>query len=789
MISSFYSRFSLPLLLLALASLVPLSYLSETIPNNNDIETWLPSTSQMLDDYDQFKEKFGSEEIVLLGVYRNDHSEQFVNALAGRLERLSTVANCWSPKRFRELMEELEVEEEEIDKRLSGLVESKDSDLTGLVIVLSKKGEEDRALLVHEIEAELSYCQLEKDDYLLAGGSVVVAELDRLGGQESAKPLFILTLLVSTVLLFYFLRQWKPTFAILGITVWAINATMGAIHLAGGEMNFILSVVPVMVMVFTLAVAIHFLHYYAAEKGEQRIQNAIINAWKPCFFATLTTDIGLVSLGISEFAPVRLFGYGAACGCTLAMIAGLFLTPAVITLFPLKKLEQLEAKESKWNWQGWIIQNRIKAITAAMLLVVGLGIGIVKTEVYIEPIDFLPTNSKVLADDLMINEKLTGTDSIEAIYNFENVYNIKRGDETVTITNAKPGSSFIGEKLSFVEKLNIISKLHEKFDRNLKVQHTTSISSFFPKEFPDSFIQTSQILDRAQSNSSGDDDEESSSGGKYIADSHEKEDQNLWRISMRITIKDTQEQQEIIDQLKKTAEGEPVTFTGIAPLLKQAQYEIFDGFWKSFAMAFVIITCVMALALQSIRAAIIAMIPNLTPILIVFGVLGWVGKKIDIGMMMTGSVALGIAVDGTFHYLALYNKYYRSGKNREESAEIALRHAGAPIAQAALICGVGMLAMTISNFRPTVNFGFLMANLLAAALIGDLVLLPALMALGGKKRSKAALNAAQSEDQKSDTNVDSNEEDEDEGPSIFSINAAENPDNPTDEDQQNSAVL
>ena len=621
-------------------------------------------------------------------------------------------------------MEEMGVTNEDIEKRLSGLVKSKSGLLSGLIILPSSDQSIDRAALVKDLHGVLQYCQVDIKECHLAGSPVLITELDRLGSQAAIKPLFTMCMAICGAFLFYYLRAWKPALAILGVTVWAIYATLSLVYLAGGEMNFILTVLPIMVMVFTLATSIHFLHYfatedekYSAEGGDDlRITNALLQAWKPCFFAALTTAIGLISLGMSDFAPVRSFGYGAACGCGLAMLAGLFLTPAVITLFPIRNLHaQKSASNTNYFWGDWIILHRRKILYLTGILVVGTGIGVLWTRVYIEPIDFLPTKNKIYADYQSINQHLTCTDSLEAVIDFD------------------------GQDIPFVEKLNRIQSLHNKFDAHADIHNTMSLASFFPTEFPSSPRSLAKLLKKAQRHSET---------NGFLA-----EGERLWRISMRIAVTNSEQQQQIIQELKIIAGEEAIHFTGIAPLLKHAQYQIFDGFWKSFATAFLIITCVMAVALKSIRFALVAMIPNLTPILIVFGILGWLNIPIDIGMMMTGSIALGIAVDGTFHYLVLYSQFMKKGQSKELSARNALKQAGAPITQAAVLCGVGMLALTMSHFGPTARFGYLMATLLVVALLGDLVILPALMATG--KSNEVEQDEEQSEGEMTDSSSDS----------------------------------
>jgi predicted RND superfamily exporter protein len=201
--------------------------------------------------------------------------------------------------------------------------------------------------------------------------------------------------------------------------------------------------------------------------------------------------------------------------------------------------------------------------------------------------------------------------------------------------------------------------------------------------------------------------------------------------------------------LKSTLPPPSVTFTGVAPLLEEAQESIFTGFWESFITAFGIISLVMIVSLRSLKAGLVAMLPNLWPICIVFGMLGWLRIPVDIGMMMTGSIALGIAVDGTFHFLVHYESRFRELNDTAAASRDALLQTGAPILKAAAIASIGMLALTLSNFVPTARFGYMMATLLMAALVGDLVLLPAILAMRPRwKRQRPDATAPPADDER-----------------------------------------
>jgi predicted RND superfamily exporter protein len=123
------------------------------------------------------------------------------------------------------------------------------------------------------------------------------------------------------------------------------------------------------------------------------------------------------------------------------------------------------------------------------------------------------------------------------------------------------------------------------------------------------------------------------------------------------------------------------------------------------------------------------MIPNILPPICVFGLLGWLGRPLDVGGMMTASVALGISVDDTAHLLTWFKRAGgRDAATVRGRIDAALSRSAAPILRTSLILGVAFAVFAFCDFAPIAQFGFLLASLLALALVGDLVLLPALLA-------------------------------------------------------------
>ena len=148
----------------------------------------------------------------------------------------------------------------------------------------------------------------------------------------------------------------------------------------------------------------------------------------------------------------------------------------------------------------------------------------------------------------------------------------------------------------------------------------------------------------------------------------------------------------------------------------------------SILLAVVLICPVMMLVLHDVRAGVLSMIPNVTPVVIVFGAMGWCGLEVDVGSVLTASVALGIAVDDTLHFLKWYTRASQLGFSRHDAIREAFRRCALAMVQTTLICGFGLLVLVQSSFIPTCRFAVLVFLLLMLALPGDLILLPAILA-------------------------------------------------------------
>jgi predicted RND superfamily exporter protein len=223
--------------------------------------------------------------------------------------------------------------------------------------------------------------------------------------------------------------------------------------------------------------------------------------------------------------------------------------------------------------------------------------------------------------------------------------------------------------------------------------------------------------------------------------------EQLWRVTARTSALSGLDYGEFLAEVRRrvdplvaardgAARGLTVEYTGVMPLVNAIQKTLLHDLFSSFLSACLVITGVMMAAEGSLGAGLVAMIPNVFPMILLFGLLGWSRLPLDIGSVMTASIALGMAVDGTFHFLTFFRRGLTTTPERgavddgQRAAAVhaAFRHSAAALTESAIVCGLGILVFAGSSFAPSRRFAWMLSLLVAAALVGDLVVLPALLA-------------------------------------------------------------
>jgi hypothetical protein len=146
---------------------------------------------------------------------------------------------------------------------------------------------------------------------------------------------------------------------------------------------------------------------------------------------------------------------------------------------------------------------------------------------------------------------------------------------------------------------------------------------------------------------------------------------------------------------------------------------------QSMGLAFITVLLFMTLALRSVRLGLFSMIPNILPVAMVIGFMGWVGIRLDPGTTMIGAVALGLVVDNTVHFLHHLRKRVVAGDDMHDAVVDTLMKTGRAVVTTSTVLALGFWLMLLASFNPNINFGLLSGLAIAIALVADLVVLPA----------------------------------------------------------------
>jgi len=553
----------------------------------------------------------------------------------------------------------------------------------------------------------------------------------------------LLSVLVSITLSYLMLRSFRLCILVQTVSILSALAAVSLVAPTGGSMNMVLVVMPTLLMVISVSGTIHICNYWknsGIDDPVKSVMHAASIAWLPCFLASATTAIGLASLMVSSLVPVRDFGIYASIGCLISFASIIYLLPAMMLYWPASPPRAEHINNAFWNRLGLQLSKHRNLNYVANAVIIGFcasGFFWFRTETKV--IRYFPDESRVVRDYNFLEENLSGIASVDTIVRF---------------------SKEQQEKVPFLDRARTVLKVQEALRAHSEVSGALSLASFINLDKPDS--KPKNMMDRRNARlrenligqkiheklQKGGDEAEGLSSMLAVAqkpaDWQKPGDQALnvagdeiWRITCQSSIMSdydygrlTRELANIAEtSLKEFPQGTPAhVVTGLVPIFLRTQQALLESLISSFGMAFGLIALVMIVQLRSISAALYSMLPNVFPIVIMFGLLGWGDVRVDIGTMITASVAMGIAVDGTLHLMTWFQQLLREGLSREEAVAKSLEHCGPALWQTSAAIGFGMLTLYPVELLLISRFGWIMCGLIFAALWGDVILLPSLLA-------------------------------------------------------------
>ncbi|QDV17504.1 MMPL family protein [Gimesia panareensis] len=696
---------------------------------------WVDGSFPARADYDQFREQFGNSDTVIISwqncTLDNPDLDELVTAL-----RTDPVfkddSGQWYFERVisgRELYRSLSspamrLNEREVHDRLDGTFIGEDEKTTCIIVSFTPAGLLKRKELVGNIQSALeTHCNVTEDECFLAGPIIDGLEID-LASKDSMDRFVLPSTLMVLLICWICLRSLRAALLVFGLSLLAQGITLALIHYSGESITALLIVMPPLIQVLAVAGGIHLVNYYFDAVKDPQISSPAAHAfqvgWLPCLLSAGTTAIGLASLLVSGLTPIRLFGGYAACGVLVTTGLLLSLIPGVFTVWPLKRPSKLttdqetlqQDRHDLWYFLTVIINhNHTVVASLALMAMIAAGYGISRINASVRIETLFSQDSKILHDYDWLEDHVGSLVPIEVIL------------------TCSPKAD-----LTFREQLLMVWHIERSLRKTDTVNRTISTMTFAPR-FPRPEHMSDELF-QYQLN-------EALTGFKpqFINAGYLKEidGKQLYRITAYVSALNDVDYNACLDQigthvesaLKNKYETIPAGITtqqtGIMPLVHEIQRQLMQDLFKSFLFAFLIIAVVMTIVQGGLVAGLVSMVSNVFPPLMIFGLLGWLAVSVDIGSVMTASVALGIAVDDTLHYLTFFRRHLDAGHSPRESVLHAYRHCGTAMIQTSLICGLGLLVFAMSSFVPTSRFAWMMAGLLMMALLGDLIVLPALL--------------------------------------------------------------
>lgn len=616
-------------------------------------------------------------------------------------------------------------------KRLRGSLIGPDNTQSCLILSLAESGLIHRRQVIPAI-ADAIAKQLDKstNEIHFVGGPYDGMVIDE-ASVESVQLYSPPSAIVAAVLCYICLRSFSMTAAISIIALLGQGLVLSAIHFSNQPMNAVLIVLPPLVFVLTISSGIHLSNYYLDALREfpeaTRAQAAAIAmraGTVPCLLAASTTVVGLGSLLMVRLAPIQTFGAVAIFGLlsTLGML--LLILPGMMLLHSGKRrvtdAELLGEAAPRKRAPRWIrrtvysyrglLGHPWKIISLFLISTAIMSVFITRLNTSVNLPRMFDESHPLRTQYDWFETHLGPTINGELLLKFKR-------DQTN------------GDAL---ERLAVVRDAHVAAARTAPVAGVVSAVSFLPA------IPTGRGVSATASRSviRGQIVDPQSSVGQlgYLSNDDKFE---VWRVSFRLPMKlDSDFGPELasvgtaVDQALKDLRPElqpQVIVTGGAKIAQEAQVILLHDLFTSFLSAFLIVAIVMMFLLKSVKGGLIAMFPNLFPTLILFGYMGLTNLPLDIGSVMTASVALGIAVDDTIHLLSRFGSRVSRGIEMKKAAWGALQQCGMAMLHTTMVCSVSLMMYGFSNFVPTRQFAFLMFGLLTMALVGDLVLLPAMM--------------------------------------------------------------
>ncbi|UCH93003.1 MAG: MMPL family transporter [Candidatus Aminicenantes bacterium] len=551
---------------------------------------------------------------------------------------------------------------------------------------------------------------------------------------NTASRVLPLLALLAAAFLFFIFRRLGDTIIPLVFVVVCQGVLFGVMGYIGVRLNLVNIILALLIFVISLATAVHLqVRFRDLEQRGMKVPTAVLATYRSKGWAVLwtgiTTLVAFGSLVTGNMPPVRSLGAWSALGIALMTLLAFTLYPALLAGIRPGPAQQaarpFEVRARRWGQSlaGWAIRRRFPVLVGTGIVVIVALLGVARFRVQDNIAEYFSPRHPIRAELERLQQHNIGVFAAELVLSYRNSNHGKREEQEASFQD--PTAQ---QKLARLSGLLRSQPLvYGAVSSGDLVE--ASIRSILVEGEVDDNIRW-MVLGMMQTVPEG----------RKVLRALLTADGQSARVTLLVPILSFNQMQplfqRVIAQAKNIFPEAETWITGQYPLILLAQQTLLRGLMVSLSLTLLCIMLVFILLLRSIRLSFLVLIPNLWPVVLVLGGMGWLKFPLDSVSIMTASIILGLAVDDTFHTLGYFLRLApRCGPARAVENTLE-RTAPAHILTTVILAG-GFIACALSEFLPVSRMGMFATVAIFFALIGDLLLIPALLALRRGEPKKA----------------------------------------------------
>ena len=753
-------RWRIPLsavLIVGAIALIPRAFVTAI---DNDISAWFSRADPLYRDYDRFRAEFGGTQPLIIalrsespaagaGLFTRERL-QFLKEITDEIERISSVlrveslatANVLRAQTARgdthgeaaesvlalgPLLDFSSRSPEEIrslalnDPLFRGELVSANGSVAALVVTFDEDTlDRDRARILNRIYATVR-SRLPAGVSAYYNGSIEISETYNRVTVENQRR-FIPPILALTLLAVYalFRSATRTAVAMTSIAV-GVLWTLGLYSYMGFGYNILTAMLTPLVVVLAISDDVHIIQHYDEERrrgsAEHAFKATVSYLFAPLLAASGTTALGLLSLATSDVVAVRQFGVGAAVGVMVDFLSSLILVPTLLTFAaPARRRSPHDALlTAPIRRAAAFATRRPRVVLAASLAIaIAAAAGMTRLRVDTNHINFFASSHPLSRSAAVIDSDLAGVYSFHVL--LEGAPDSMKAPDTVRRIDR------LAAAIAALPRVRKTTSMADHVKRtNQELHDGDPAAAVLPA---DPMVLAQELLLFTLTDA-----------GRNELERVVASDFSTAQIIVRLPSMSSDLVFETIQTAQRLATdtfgGSPIraTVTGSGRLFSALDHYLVRSQISSFTTAFLTIFAAMFVIFRSARFGVLALVPNVFPVVAVLGAMGWFDISLNVATVMVASVALGIVDDDTVHFLHRFRHHLAAGADVDEAAHEAAASEGRAALTTALINSAGFAVLMFSEYKPSAWFGGLLALTLAVAFLAEILILPATVKL------------------------------------------------------------